>query len=222
MVFARGLVPLAHSLPPRKCPPGSARQCPAPHAALCSLVAVVKPRDQRGQEAGPRSHSREEAPTWGWMIPECSDPALAAPPPLTPPPGLAPSPPWAVTAPKGRALLAGGGPCRDPGRPEAAGQDTDLAGGEVSILAPGAGPGPEGPRAALQDPQDPALQGWRWLEASVPPVCPGAPCRSLRRHTLNIAPPHNEPVIEFAGSQFPHLRNCCHTCPVPLQALSGG
>ena len=62
------------------------------------------------------------------------------------------------------------------GRPAAAGQDADLAGGEVSILVPGAGPGPAGPGLHLGDPSREQPRGGGSGPApsvsSVPPAAP--------------------------------------------------
>lgn len=102
-------------------------------------------------------------------------------------PGLAPCPPWAVTALKGSVLFKGGGPGRGCGSLVAAGQDSDLAGREVSILASGAGPGPKGSGLYLRTPRD---QSYRVGEArcpvpSLPPIVPSWSVGHL--HTLGIA-----------------------------------
>lgn len=183
--------------------PGNA---PAPHTALCSLGSCETQGPERsrgwpkvtqwrrGSNLGP-DDSRTFSPCPGHS---------STPDPL--PRGLAPCPPRAVTAPKGSALFTGGGPCRDSGRPAAAGQDTDLAGGEVSILASGAGPGPAGPGLHPRTPRNRSYRGGGGPEASVSSVCSGTPRWSLSHlHTLNVAPPHSELLTGFAGPQFPQL-----------------
>lgn len=64
-VFAQGLALLLPSL--LGCLPRYPRQHFFLPSLLCAHLAVLKLKDQRGQDAGPRSHSKEEAQTWGWM-----------------------------------------------------------------------------------------------------------------------------------------------------------
>lgn len=110
--------------------------------------------------------------------------------------GLAPCPPWAVTAPKGSVLFKGGGPGRGCGSLAAAGQDSDLAGGEVSILASGAGPGPKGPGLYLRTPRDQPYGGGPVPSVpSLPAVVPSWSVGHL--HTLSIASSPNVLTTRF-------------------------